>query len=59
MTVQPKPLAHGALDVVAAVGAFGHLLADHQTETGVGQTVRAGIHLEQLVAARVAQMKNG
>ncbi len=59
MLVQAKPLAHGALDVVTAIGTLGYLLAYHQAQARMRQAVGPGIHLEQVITARVPQMKNG
>ncbi len=57
--VEAEPLAHSALDVIAAHGALVDLLAYHQPYSGMSQAVWPGVHLKQRVAARLPQTKNG
>ncbi|KUM03582.1 hypothetical protein AWB61_01180 [Chromobacterium sp. F49] len=59
LPMQAEPLAHAALDVIAAHRPLGHLLADHQPYAGMVKPVGADIHLEERIAALLPQTKNG
>lgn len=57
--MQAEPFAYRTFDVVAAIGAFGGLFADDETDSCVAKIIGTDVDLEEGIAAHLAQTKNG